>query len=102
MPPPIGVSDEQWAGFIANRKQLRKPLIDHAYKLLIGKLAKLAEDGWPPGDMIDRAVEHGWNTVWAPTENRNDKSISNRTSGRKSGWGPRPGMEGVEPASLDD
>jgi len=99
MPPPNGVSDDQWAGFVDNRKRLRAALTPRAYQLLVEKLGTLSRDGWPPGEMIDRAVEHGWKSVFPPDENRNGKRPHHD---RPSGWAPRPGMEGAEPASLDD
>jgi hypothetical protein len=70
-PPPFGVSAEQWAAF---RKQRKKSLNDRSYALLTAKLAKLAEDGWPPGEMIDLAIERGWETVFAPRTFANERS----------------------------
>jgi hypothetical protein len=64
--PPDGVSDEQWAAF---RKQRKKPINERSYALLTNKLQSLAEAGWPPGEMIDLAIERGWETVFEP---RND------------------------------
>lgn len=69
-PVPVGVSAEQWVAFCCQRK---KPLNEHAYGLLTGKLETLARDGWPPGEMIDRAIEHGWETVFAPKDHRNGR-----------------------------
>jgi hypothetical protein len=64
-PPPAGVNDEQWAAF---RGQRKKKLNPRSYLLLCNKLAKLAEDGWPPGDLIDLAIERGWETVFEPRD----------------------------------
>lgn len=97
-PPPPGVSEDQWAGFVAHRKAKRQPLTDRAYQLLVAKLADLADDGHPPGEMIDRAVERGWTTVFPPDEKRNGSAHHDRPSA----WAPRHGLDGVEPASLDD
>ena len=69
-PAPAGVTDEQWAAF---RKQRKKALNDHSYALLCKKLVKLAEDGWPPGEMIDLAIERGWETVFAPRNFGNER-----------------------------
>ncbi|WP_159710104.1 helix-turn-helix domain-containing protein [Sphingomonas sp. AX6] len=69
MPPPANVPDDCWAGFIEHRKAKRQTLTPRAYVLLCKKLAELAEDGWPPGEMIDRAVEHGWTSVFPPKSN---------------------------------
>lgn len=101
MPPPPGVSDDQWAGFVQHRVAKRQRLTPRAYELLCGKLAEFAENGWPPGAAIDRAVERGWLTVFPPdTEHRN--SNRPRTNDRPSGWAARPGTEGAEPAFLPD
>jgi hypothetical protein len=67
-PPPLGVTAEQWQAF---RKQRKKPINDRSYTLLCNKLVGLAEAGWPPGDMIDLAIERGWETVFEPKEHRN-------------------------------
>lgn len=64
-PAPTGVSDEQWSGFLDQRK---KRVTARAYGLLCNKLEVLARDGWPPGDMIDLATERGWETVFKPKE----------------------------------
>jgi hypothetical protein len=69
-PVPNGVEPGQWEAFCRQRK---KPLSEHAFGLLTGKLAALARDGWPPGEMIDRAIEHGWETVFAPKDHRNGR-----------------------------
>jgi hypothetical protein len=69
-PPPLGVSEEQWAAF---RKQRRKSINERSYTLLSKKLAKLAEAGWPPGEMIDLAIERGWETVFEPRNERHDR-----------------------------
>ncbi|MEH3107133.1 MAG: hypothetical protein PGN09_07585 [Sphingomonas fennica] len=68
MPPPAGVPDASWRGFLDNRRSQRKTLTPHAYTLLVHKLTKLTEDGWPPGQLIDTATERGWLTVFPPRE----------------------------------
>lgn len=69
-PPPEGVTDEQWMAF---RTQRKKPLNERSYTLVCNKLTELAEAGWPPGDMIDRAIEHGWETVFKPRNFGNER-----------------------------
>jgi hypothetical protein len=71
LPAPVGVSRDQWKAF---RKQRKKPLTDRAYLMICKKLSALAEDGWPPGEMIDLAIERGWETVFEPKEQGNGKS----------------------------
>jgi hypothetical protein len=96
-PAPAGVPDERWSDFC---RQRRKPLTERGHSLLCAKLARLAEAGWPPGDMIDLAIERGWETVFEPREHRN--GTRPYQNGRPSGWSPKPGMAGAEPISLDD
>ncbi|WP_206432121.1 hypothetical protein, partial [Sphingomonas sp. ABOLF] len=62
MPPPAGVTDDQWAGFIDHRKAKRNALTPRAYQLLVAKLAEHASDEWPPGRLVDLIVERGWLT----------------------------------------
>lgn len=91
MPPPPGVSDEQWSGFIEHRRAKRETLTVRAYQLLAGKLLKHADDEWPPGRIIDQIVERRWTSFepqWLPREHHgNIKNGSNRQSGgaRSSG-----------------
>ena len=106
MPPPPLVTGEQWAGYIEHRRARREPLTPRAYELLVGKLSKHADDEWPPGRIIDQIVERNWisfEPAWLPrqAENRNGNRTRNHDD-RSGGWAPRPGMAGVEPASLDD
>lgn len=75
-PAPEGVTDEQWQAFVAQRK---KKLNDHAYHLLCGKLRTFAEHGWPPGQMIDLAIERGWETVFEPKDFNNGSSKFQRS-----------------------
>ncbi len=67
-PAPLGVNADQWKAF---RGQRKKPINERSYVLLCNKLIKLAEDGYPPGDMIDLAIERGWETVFKPWEAKN-------------------------------
>ena len=75
---PDGVSAEQWKAFKAQRK---KPLNPHAYTLLTNKLRALAEDGYPPGEMIDLAIERGWETVFKPFKPREKQNGQGQPTG---------------------
>ncbi|MFZ3484257.1 helix-turn-helix domain-containing protein [Sphingomonas sp. 3-13AW] len=76
MPPPAGVTEDQWAGYIDHRKAKRNTLTPRAYELLVDKLDKHATADWPPGRIVDLMVERGWLSFELPwltnaTENRN-------------------------------
>jgi hypothetical protein len=82
-PVPEGVTDDQFRAF---RQQRKKPLNDRSYALLCNKLQTLAEAGWPPGEMIDLAIERGWETVFAPKDQQN---------GRANGMGRHQSPDGL-------
>lgn len=73
-PPPPGVTDDCWSGFLAHRKAMPKAgkFTPRAYELLCEKLAKLATDEWPPGALLDQAIDRNWITVFPPKDARND------------------------------
>jgi hypothetical protein len=73
-PPPSGVSEEQWRAF---RKQRKKPINERSYVLLCNKLQDLAEAGWPPGMLVDLAIERGWETVFPPKDQRHEQHHPN-------------------------
>jgi hypothetical protein len=79
---PDGVSAEQWSAFKAQRK---KPLNERSYVLLTNKLNALADDGYPPGEMIDLAIERGWETVFKPFAQRENYNGGNHQHLGKSG-----------------
>lgn len=62
-PVPSGVSLDQWEAF---SKQRKKPLNNRSYLLLCNKLHQFAANGHAPGDVIDLAIERGWETVFEP------------------------------------
>ena len=63
---PDNVSRETFAAFIESRKKNRKPLTAFAAKLICRKLAKFAMDGHNPNELLETAIERGWQSVFAP------------------------------------
>lgn len=73
--PPNGVTPAQWADFLTVRRTKRAgKMTTTGYGRLCSKLDKLAEDGWPPGEMIGLAVERGWTSVFAPKDFGHERS----------------------------
>jgi len=68
---PVGVTSDQWKAFKAQRK---KSLNDRSYILLTNKLRALADAGYPPGEMIDLAIERGWETVFEPFKSKDQRN----------------------------
>ncbi len=87
-PPPPGVTDECWNGFLAHRRAMPKAgkFTPYAYKLLCNRLAELAEDGHPPGALLDEAIARNWITVFPPKDARNDNAP--RHQQRRAAAGP--------------
>ena len=54
--------------FVEHRKKLRKPMTDRAIQLFIIKLQGMADSVPERIELINTAIEHGWQTVYAPKE----------------------------------
>ena len=78
----------QWSAFKAMRTQIKKPLNPTAVSRLLIKLIALADDGYPPGGVLDQSTEHCWQGVFK-IEEREDGRTINRPNLRSVG-GPRP------------
>lgn len=56
----LGVTSEQWDDFAEMRKRKRAPLTPGAVNLAWGTLRKLAEDGHPPGAVVEQSTLHAY------------------------------------------
>jgi uncharacterized protein YdaU (DUF1376 family) len=65
---PEWLPQESLLAFREHRAKLRRPMTDHAQRLLIRKLATLRASGMDPVKLIDIAIEHGWMTVYKSRE----------------------------------
>jgi hypothetical protein len=70
---PEGVKADSWQAF---RKQRKKPLTQIAYDRILKTLEDGKLAGWPPGELVDLAIERGWETVFVPKEQRNGRSAN--------------------------
>lgn len=61
---PDWVPAEQWTAFEAMRRTIRKPMTDYAKKLVVSELRKLADAGYPPGDVLDQSTRNDWQDVY--------------------------------------
>lgn len=75
-PPPDGVEDQLWGDFLANRKRHKAPLTRTAYDRICKTLIESREAGYPPGEVVGRAVERGWRTVFNPAGGEQNGSKS--------------------------
>lgn len=57
---PEWVDAKAWAGFVAMRKTIKKPLTEHALPLAIKKLEKLRSLGHDPKAVLEQSTFHSW------------------------------------------
>lgn len=86
-PMPDGVDPEHWRDFLANRKRKKLTNTATAHKKLLGDIARISDDEWPPGRLIEHAAAAGWAGMYDPREQ--DNRHGNRSIGRgerRSSW----------------
>jgi hypothetical protein len=72
-PAPDGVEESIWLDFLGSPKRRKAGMNATAYAGIASNLKSLAENGFPPGEMIALAVERGWTTVkleWVKNDGR--------------------------------
>ena len=62
----LGVSEDLWDEYIKTRKRLKASNTPLALTTLINKLKKAADQGISPQELIEKANESGWKTVYPP------------------------------------
>lgn len=75
-PAPDGVPEPTWSDFLTSPKRKKAGMSATAYAGICSNLTRLAEAGYPPGEMIALAVERGWTTVkldWVKNEERSQR-----------------------------
>lgn len=75
-PPPPGVPDDVWSDYLKLRRDKRAGMSATAYARQLAALGRLAEDGWPPGEIVALSVERGWTGFFPPKEQRNERTDS--------------------------
>lgn len=78
---PSDIPADAWAGFEEMRNRLRKPMTDRARRGIVKRLYALAEDGYPPGDVLDQSTMKSWTGVYDIKDGRNG---NNRNGGNYS------------------
>lgn len=59
-----------WNDFLEHRKKLRKPMTEKAKEIFFLKLTKLKDKGFNPTELIETAIERGWQSVFEPQERK--------------------------------
>jgi DNA-binding MarR family transcriptional regulator len=63
---PEWLSQELWTAFKEMRKSIKKPLTEHAEKLIIEKLSRFKEKGHDPNLSLKNSIEGSWQGVFEP------------------------------------
>lgn len=63
---PDWVDADAWADWEAYRKEIKKPLTDHARSLSVGVLKRASDAGFSNREAIDRAIIGNWQGLFVP------------------------------------
>jgi hypothetical protein len=73
---PEGVEPAHWRDFMENRKRKHLARTQTAYDAILGDLAALADDEWPPGRLVQHAAGKGWGSINDPRTSFNGQPSS--------------------------
>lgn len=86
--PPSDIPESEWDAFEDMRRKIGKPMTDKARSLAVDRLRKLAEAGWPPGDVLNHSILNNYQGLFPPKDDRN--GTDQRTTGPDGLRGNRP------------
>lgn len=72
-PRPSWAPEGVWRDFLHNRQRKGNPNTPTAYKRFLDDIARLANDEWPPGRLLEHAAAQGWAGIYAPRENYDER-----------------------------
>lgn len=79
---PDDIPEDAWNGFEEMRRRRKAPLTDRARRGIVKRLRRFAEDGHPPGEVLDQSTMNSWTDVYALKDYRNGTGNRNQGSGR--------------------
>lgn len=76
---PDWADQQVWTDFLANRKRKKLANTVTAYRRFLSDIAKLSDDEWPPGRLLEEIVARGWAAAYdpRPKDRRNDRQPEN-------------------------
>lgn len=80
---PDRIPADPWAGWLEMRKRIGKPATDRAKELAVKELDRLADGGWPPGDVLNHCTMNSYQGIFPPKDRANG-SRTNPTNDRGS------------------
>jgi hypothetical protein len=93
---PANIPSEAWEGFEEMRRRIGKPLTDYARSLAVKRLDALAEDGWPPGDVLNHCTMNSYQGIFPPKDRNNGRSGTYPVAGNQ----PSDGLGRTARAAL--
>lgn len=63
---PDWLDKETWTALIDMRKRIKKPMTDHAQKLMVGKLLKMKKAGHDIKAIMEKTIVNSWLDVYEP------------------------------------
>lgn len=63
---PDWLDKETWDALVDMRKRIKKPMTDHAQKLMLGKLYKMKEAGHDIKTIMEKTIVNSWLDVYEP------------------------------------
>ena len=96
---PEGVDPGHWADVLVNRESKRLANTATAYAGILRDLAKLSDDEWPPGRIIQHAAERGWGAIFDPRPQNGNRNGSGHHHHKRSSNGL---LDAVFDAERDD
>lgn len=82
---PEWIPADAWDRFVAMRKSLGKPISDDGKPLAVTKLRNLADDGHPPGAVLDQSTFSSWLGLFPIKDQSNDRRTSQQPGSRTAG-----------------
>lgn len=73
-PKPDWAPQQAWTDFLANRRRKGRTNTPSAHKRFLDDIARLSDDEWPPGRLLEHAAAEGWAGIYDPRERRNGRS----------------------------
>ena len=89
---PDWVPEAEWLGFCEMRRRIKAPLTDRAKGGILRELEKLAEDGHPPGRVLDQSTTNAWRGVF-PLKDGTDERALGRQQQPATGYRRDPAWE---------
>jgi hypothetical protein len=74
---PSDIPEAEWEGFEEMRRRIGKPMTDRARNLAVNELRKLADAGWPPGDVLNHSVMNSYQGLFPPKDRQNGQRPAN-------------------------